>query len=231
MPVLTRMPDIRFPDAALREIAGRWDSDRKVLAKEAGERLGRLCDQLVGAALAEFLGNVPVEAPNRESLLPAAPNCVEVGPARVIGGIRPQNFDVAYRPDGLRFAFDSKTLNSKSSFAKNYQNMINDLASEAATVHTRFPAAVVAFMIAVPAPCLGPHQARLEAALSRLTERNHPSDEPHRAEAISLVVWDPVAAAVRADATRSDPLRLSNFSARVQETYVRRYAEMPPHHS
>ena len=42
-------------------------------------------------------------------LLPTKSNCVEVGPTRVIGGIRPQNYDVAYRPDGPRFVFDSKT--------------------------------------------------------------------------------------------------------------------------
>lgn len=66
---------------------------------------------------------------------------MEVGPTRVIGGIRPQNFDVAYRPDGVRFAYDSKTLNSRNSLGKNYQNMLNDLGTEAATVHIRFPSA------------------------------------------------------------------------------------------
>lgn len=142
----------------------------------------------------------------------------------------PQNFDVAYRPDGVRFAFDSKTLNGKQSFAKNYQNMINDLASEAATVHTRFPAAVVAFIIAVPLPCFGPHQARLEAALSRLAERLHPSDEPHRAEAIALLVWDPATAEVLPDATQSNALKVTGFSKCIQTVYERRYAGMPPHH-
>ncbi len=230
MPILTRMPEIQFPSGPLREIAGSWDRDHEALAKEDGERLGKLCDQLVGTALATFLGEIPVRTPNPRHLLPETADCVEIGPARVIGGIRPQNFDVAYRPDGVRFAFDSKTLNTRKSFAKNYQNMINDLASEAATVHTRFPAAVVAFMIAVPAPCFGSHQARFEAALSRLASRLHPSDEAHRAEAIALVVWDPDSATVRAEATRSDDLRLSTFSAQIEGAYTRRYAEMPPHH-
>jgi len=51
---------------------------------------------------------------------------------------------VGYRPDGLRFAFDSKTLNDKKSIGKNWQNMINDLATEATTVHSRFPYASLA---------------------------------------------------------------------------------------
>ncbi|MXZ61149.1 MAG: hypothetical protein F4228_13900 [Acidobacteria bacterium] len=230
MAVLTRMPDIEIPSTTLREIARSWNPDDETLAKEDGERLGRLCDQTVGEALAAFLGGVPVRTPNPRDLLPGAPDCVEIGPARVIGGIRPQNFDVAYRPDGVRFAFDSKTLNGRKSLAKNYQNMINDLASEAATVHTRFPAAVVAFIIAVPLPCLGPHQARLEAALGRLAERIHPSDELHRAEAIALLLWDPLTATVLPDATQASTLRITGFSQRVQKVYARRYAGMPPHH-
>jgi len=32
---------------------------------------------------------------------------------------------VGYRPDGIRFAFDSKTLNDQESIAKNWQNMIS----------------------------------------------------------------------------------------------------------
>lgn len=229
MPVLTQMPAIQFPAAELREIGASWDPDQQALAKEDGERLGKLCDRLVGEALAKFLGDIPTHTPNPRKLLPENPNCVEIGPARVIGGIRPQNFDVAYRPDGVRFAFDSKTLNTRKSLAKNYQNMINDLASEAATVHTRFPAAVVAFMIAVPEACLGTHQAVLEAALRRLAERTHPGDEPHRAEAISLVVWDPQTAAVLEDRTQTEALRPGNFSASIEAAYTRRYAGMPPH--
>lgn len=70
-----------------------------------------MCDRAVGRALAAMLG-VKVEKPlNNLALLTPKPNCVEVGPTRVIGGIRPQNFDVAYRPDGVRFAHDSKTPN------------------------------------------------------------------------------------------------------------------------
>jgi len=72
--------------------------------------------------------------PNPNALTPPQSDCVEVGNIRIVGGVRPQNFDVGYRPDGVRFAFDSKTLNEKKSIGKNWQNMVNDLATEATTV-------------------------------------------------------------------------------------------------
>ena len=80
-------------------------------------------DMAFGKALATMLGGIPVVAPVSGSLLPPQADCVEVGPARVIGGIRPQNFDVVYRPDGPRVAFDSKTLNDFKSVGKNWQNI------------------------------------------------------------------------------------------------------------
>lgn len=65
-----------------------------------------------GSNTRDDVGRVPVIPPtSRSALLPPKPDCVEVGACRIIGGVRPQNFDVAYRPDGVRFAFDSKTLN------------------------------------------------------------------------------------------------------------------------
>ena len=82
----------------------------------------------------------------------------------IVGGIRKQNYDVAYRPDGVRFAFDSKTLNVADSMGKNWQNMVNDLATEASTVHTRFPMAVVAFLVLIPVPALGGQLDSLDMA-------------------------------------------------------------------
>ena len=135
---LQPMPAIAFPVESLLEIGHTWNAATFILPKASGERLGHLCDLTVGTCLAQMLGGLPVVAPtNARRLLPPQPDCVEVGPARVIGGIRPQNFDVAYRPDGVRFAYDSKTLNTRSSLSKNYQNMINDLGTEAATVHAQ----------------------------------------------------------------------------------------------
>src|SRR5205823_6261088 len=133
-------------------------------------------------------GRIKILPPkNMYALLPPDADVVEVGPVRIVGGIRPQNFDVGYRPDGVRFAFDSKTLNKLKSVGQNYQNMINDLGTEATTVHTRFPYAVVAFLVAVPAPCLADRQrAALIGMLERLTGRIGPIDSPHRAEVIAL---------------------------------------------
>jgi hypothetical protein len=185
----------------------------------------------VGQALASMLGGIPVRPPvSRNALLPPEANCVEVGACRVIGGVRPQNFDVAYRPDGVRFAFDSKTLNDTKSVQKNYQNMINDLATEATTVHSRFPYALVAFLVIVPTPCLvSPQREGLTGSLERLAGRTSPLDSAHRAEAIALLVWDPVTG--RIDDTwpnEASPLRIERFPSHVSLAYVGRYKGLPP---
>jgi hypothetical protein len=179
---LQTMPPIALPTARLIQIGTHWKAAKNELPKKQGELLGKLCDETVGNALAQMLGGIPVKIPKMYSLLPADPDCVEVGPARVIGGIRPQNFDVAYRPDGIRFAYDSKTLNTLKSLGKNYQNMINDLGAEATTVHTRFASAIVAFIIVAPEPCLGNHGHNLIAALTRLCGRNTISGDLYKAE-------------------------------------------------
>jgi hypothetical protein len=153
-----------------------------------------------------------------------------VGPTRVIGGIRPQNFDVAYRPDGIRFAYDSKTLNGQESLGKNYQNMVNDLGAEATTVHARFASAIVAFIIAVPEPCLGNHGSNLIAALTRLCARNTTSGDLYKAEAIGLVVWHPDTGGIDANWPPADSLlRIEKFSPQVEACYTYRFAGQPPH--
>jgi len=166
-----------------------------------------------------------------EELVASERDCVEVGPVRIIGGVRPQNFDVGYRPDGVRFAFDSKTLNDTKSVGKNWQNMINDLATEATTVHSRFPHAVVAFMVIIPTPCLSSSRrlAMIET-LERLSRRVGVSDPDYMAEAISFVLWEP------GDGSLSDvfpsmesPLRFEKFSSFVEAAYVSRYKGLPPH--
>jgi hypothetical protein len=192
-----------------------------------------LFDSAVGGALAEMLGGIPVAVPSSTSLLPAAPDSVEVGPVRVIGGVRPQNFDVGYRPDGVRFAFDSKTLNDTKSIGKNWQNMINDLATEATTVHSRFPYAVVGFLVIYPRPAVT--DAQLTATigtLERLGGRELVDEPEHRAEAISLVIWNPVSGEIDAEVPDpSSPLRMERFSEDVQRNYVARYKGLPPHTS
>lgn len=235
MAVLQSMPPVVLPTARLKDLGSHWNAAEFELPKKYGQALGSLCDEVVGDCLAKMLGNIPVVKPTRSTarspmLLPRQADCVEVGPAMVIGGIRPQNFDVAYRPDGVRFAFDSKTLNRRNSLSKNYQNMINDLGTEAASVHTRFPSAIVTFMVAVPGPCLAAHRINLTATLIRLGERRSITGDAHKAEVISLVVWDPATGTIDANwPSGGSPLRIERFSEQVEKCYVDRFAWLPPH--
>lgn len=164
-------------------------------------------------------------------LLPPSPNCVEVGPARIIGGIRPQNFDVVYRPDGPRIAYDSKSLNDTKSIQKNWQNMVNDLGTEATTVHVRFPYAIVAFIVAVPKQAIRPSQLTdIVRTLERLATRVDVDHPAHLAEAISFVVWDVETGQVdESGLSDTSCLRLSNFMQTIHERYVERYKGLPPH--
>ncbi len=230
MASLQEMPSIVLPTDKLVAIGKHWNAHDHELPKKQGEELGTIMDTAVGHALAAMLGGIPVVKPKRDALLPPMADCVEVGPTRVIGGIRPQNFDAAYRPDGIRFAYDSKTLNSRESFSKNYQNMLNDLAAEATTVHARFASAIVAFIVAVPGPCLGNHRSNVIAALTRLGGRTSPSDDAYKAEAISLFIYDPITGEVDTEwPPPSSHLRISRFSEQVEAAYKFRFAGQPPH--
>ncbi len=204
----------------------------EAFAKKAGMDFGTLIDQAVGQALATMLGGIPVRTPSSTALQPVEADCVEVGPVRIVGGVRPQNFDVGYRPDGVRIAYDSKTLNDDKSVGKNWQNMVNDLATEATTVHTRFPSAVVGFIVAIPAPCLkpGPRTNAIVGTLTRLGGRKLVDEPAHRAEAMSLVAWDPATGAI--DPALPDPqspLRFERFSDDLGESYYERFQGLPPH--
>ena len=234
MPALASMPAISIARRDLIRFGARWRENAGALSRtppESSGQLGNLFDAAVGSALATLLGSVPVVTPSSTSLLPSGADCVEVGPMRVVGGVRPQNFDVGYRPDGVRFAFDSKTLNDTKSIGKNWQNMINDLATEATTVHSRFPYAVAAFMVIYPRPAVA--DAQLTATigtLERLGGRNLVDEPGHRAEAMSLVIWKPDTGEI--DDTipdRSSPLRIERFSEDVERNYVARYKGLPPH--
>lgn len=201
-------------------------------SKKQAVNFATFIDREVADRLAEFLGGIPV-VPGHSRRLgpPAEQDCVEMGPVRVIGGIRPQNFDVAYRPDGVRVVFDSKSLNDKKSIAKNWQNMINDLATEASTVHTRFPYSLVGFAVVLPEPALRPRQrSDLVRTLERLATRRDVLDQVHLAESIALVIWDPATGSV--DSAYPPPgsvLRVESFSERLYPHYVDRYKGLPPH--
>jgi len=229
---LEKMPRIVIPPSELARWGAKWSSNKKgAFNRKDSMQFGKIFDRAVATALAKMLGGLPIEEPGRESLTPAQPNCVEEGACRVIGGIRPQNYDVCYRPDGPRFVFDSKSLNDIKSLQKNYQNMINDLGTEATTVHTRFPYAIVAFMVIVPEPCLrAPQREALTGVLNRLSGRSSPLNSLHKAEAIALVVWDPGSGRVLPTwPKQGSRLRLEQFSEQVQRAYFDRYWGLPPH--
>jgi len=235
VPVLQSMPPIVIDTSVLAEFGKMWYSNGQSLSRtppySSGD-LGKLFDNAVGQALAVMLGDIPVlRITDYNTLIPSQPNCVEVGPVRVIGGVRPQNFDVGYRPDGIRIAFDSKTLNDAKSVGKNWQNMVNDLATEATTVHSRFPHAVVAFMVVIPAPCAsGPVRNAIIETLERLARRNNVEAPLYMTEAISLVFWNPNDGII--DTSLPDPtssIRIEKFSTQIESTYISCYKGLPPH--
>lgn len=233
MASLQAMPPLLIDQISLANFGYAWNSNGESLSRDglySSSALGKLFDIAVGKALATMLGEIPVATPDRNSLLPPNSDCVEVGDVRVIGGVRPQNFDVGYRPDGIRFAFDSKTLNDRKSVGKNWQNMVNDLATEATTVHSRFPYAVVALMVIIPIPCFGNHQQPIIDTLERLTGRRNIDDPLHMAEAISLVVWHPNDGTISTNVPSPlSNLRIERFSEQVGMSYVGRYKGLPPH--
>jgi hypothetical protein len=235
-----RMSPLLIPTEQLREWGNLWLGDQnpeKGTSKEKqcfdrfqSVNFASFIDNEVGKCLAKMLGDIPVK-PAAKGLIPPVADCVEVGNVRVIGGVRPQNFDVVYRPDGVRIVFDSKTLNDIKSVGKNWQNMINDLATEATTVHTRFPHAIVAFIVLIPKPCLAQkQQADMTRTLERLGVRKDVLDQAHLAEVISLVVWNPETAGIDPDIPSQDSaLRIEKFSDTLYPHYVSRYKGLPPH--
>jgi len=236
MALLRPMPALEIPPDALAPFGVAWEDQGGSLERGgtlSSSQLGSLFDRAVGDALALMLGNISIVTPKANSLTPPQKDCVEVGPVLIIGGIRPQHFDVAYRPDGVRFAFDSKTLNSTNSIKKNWQNMVNDLATEAATVHSRFPHAIVAFLVALPTPCLGQAQRlAIVETLERLGRRQDVADPSHLAEAIALVLWDPTTGTIDTGVPGSSSLlRIEQFSGQVERPYFIRYGAFPPHAS
>ena len=230
---LRSMPPIEIEIEKLAPFGTAWTATHSLSRTKpySSSQLCSLFDLGVGKALATMLGGIPIVTPNKNHLIPSQADCVEVGPVKVVGGVRPQNFDVGYRPDGVRFAFDSKTLNDAKSVPKNWQNMINDLATEATTVHSRFPHAVVAFMVIVPQPCITPERLRaMIETLERLARRVGVRDPDYMAEAISFVLWDPNDGRIVADTPgQNSPLRVEKFSSLVEQAYVTRYKGLPPH--
>jgi hypothetical protein len=235
------MPPIYFDENDLRTFGQLWLAEIKSEKKKAESfkkkesmDFGKIVfDLKIGEALAVMLGGIPLVTltPRNERLIAQEEHCVEVGPFKVVGGVRPQHFDVGYRPDGVRIAFDSKTLNEKDSIGKNWMNMINDLATEATSVHIRFPYAIVAFLLAIPKLLLkSPQKEAIAETLERMTLRASPIDAPHKAEAISLVVWNPVDGTIDSDwPIKTSDLRIEKFPDQIYKSYFERYKGLPPY--
>ncbi|MCC0563795.1 hypothetical protein [Brevibacillus borstelensis] len=249
MPPLNPMPSVVLSTTELSRWGSIWlgttgwetgkplKNPNKFDKKQAMDFGAGFIDPAIADPLSVMLGgipiiNVPAVSPrNPGPLNPPAPDCVELGPTRVIGGIRPQYFDLVYRPDGLRIAYDSKTLNDTNSVNKNWQNMINDLATEASTVHTRFPYALVVFVVFVPRLALAPTQERdMINTLERICGRRSFQEANHLAEAISFVVWDPNTGHIDpAVPDPASPLRLERLNEIIYSVYLERYKGLPPH--
>lgn len=200
--------------------------------KKQGMDFGKTIDPIVAKCIAGMLGEIPVVSPaSRNKLLPPYDDCVELGDTRLVGGIRTQNYDIMYRPDGVRIAYDSKTLNDQSSMQKNWHNMINDLASEATTVHTRFPYALALFLVMIPADIfIGRQTGEIIRTLERLNGRSNIREEEYKAESIALVIWNPHTGEVDPRIPNVDSsLRLEQYSRRIEKMYFDRYAGLPPH--
>ena len=240
------MPEIRFDQDLVKRWGETWlgsegspnartgaATPKKTARfdKKQSMDFGKVFDAAFGSALAKMLGDIPIREPDDNSLLPPYRDCVEVGKTRIVGGIRPQNYDAAYRPDGPRVVHDSKTLNDAKSIGKNWQNMVNDLATEASTVHTRFPYCIVCFIVIVPRPALArPQERALIRTLERLGSRDDELDQAHLAEAISLVVWNPADGIVDPNAPPpGSNLRLDTMQERIYPAYMDRYKNLPPH--
>jgi hypothetical protein len=228
------MPPVVISSEQLIEFGTTWIANGGSLSRtppQSSGQLGALIDQALGESLATMLGGIPVVRAQRDRLLPKLPDCVEVGPVTVVGAVRVQNYDVGYRPDGVRFVADSKTLNDARSVMKNSLNMINDLATEATTIHARFPTAVVAFIVAFPEPAIPiGRQTIMVETLERMAGRYLVDEAFHRAEAIAFVLWDPATGRINpSQPPVESPLRLEKLAEHIERAYVGRFKGDPPH--
>lgn len=110
MPELRDMPPIMPLLEELKPFGQKWINQNETLDKETSIALGRTIETRVGERLAVMLGGIRLYTQTKDDLTPPKTHCVEKGEITIVGGVRQQNFDVAYRPDGVRFAFDVKSL-------------------------------------------------------------------------------------------------------------------------
>lgn len=76
----------------------------------------------------------------------------------------------------------------------------------------------------------GPRTNAIVGTLTRLGGRKLVDEPAHRAEAISLISWDPNTGEIDADLPApNSPLRYERFSEELGEAYYERFQGLPPH--
>ena len=217
----------------LEKTGSAWKEDRiNYFVKKDAMDFANYIDEKIASCMSKFLGDLPIQKAKQNNLNPVDGTvCVELGEITICGGVRQQNFDVAFRPDGPRIIVDSKSLNATKSIQKNWQNMINDMGTESATIHTRFPYAIVAFIVVVPNLALQDKQRTdITRTLERLGTRKEVLDQAHLAESISLIIWDPNTGEIDKNFPKKETnLRIEDFSKKISDAYLKRYKGLPPH--
>ena len=109
--------------------------------------------------------------------------------------------------------------------------MINDIAAEATTLHTRFRYALALFLVAIPKQALNSTQAEgIIRTLERMNERVGVEEENHKAESIALLVWDAEKGCIcDTIPEQTSSLRIEKYAERIERVYLSRYKGLPPH--
>ena len=212
-----------------------WKEDRvDYFVKKDAMDFANYIDEKIASCMSEFLGDIPIQKAKQNNLNPVDGTvCVETGEITICGGVRQQNFDVAFRPDGPRIIVDSKSLNATKSIQKNWQNMINDIATESTTIHLRYPYAITSFVIALPRQALKDSQrSDIINTLERMAGRPEPHFPSSLIEIITLIIWDVDTGEIDAEyPPPNSQLRVENFSPALEELYLKRYRGLLPHQS
>jgi hypothetical protein len=125
MAQLAPMPVIEIEPAQLIPFGNTWSANNGDLTRTppySSSELGRLFDAAVANAVATMLGNIPIVVPNAYHLIPPQADCIELGSTRIIGGVRPQNFDVGYRPDSVRYRWRQHTRCATKDYRRTQTN-------------------------------------------------------------------------------------------------------------
>jgi len=77
---------------------------------------------------------------------------------------------------------------------------------------------------------LKPQEQAIIRTLERLGSRDDELDQPHLAEAIAMVIWNPDDGSIDPESPpRDSGLRLESMADRIAPRYLDRYKNLPPH--